>query len=100
MVSEFISMVSERDPELAQTLARKIEDMRAADAALVRAAEKELAELRRSRPKLGFQLREGHSINELFDTSALPDPALIESHMRLGLKARLIVERLERRHHE
>jgi len=100
MASEFVSMVSERDPELAQTLARRIEEMRAADAALVRAAETELAELRQSRPKPGFQLRDGHSIDELFDTSALPNPALIERNIRLGLKTRLVVERLERRHHE
>ncbi|MBT2446044.1 hypothetical protein J7F03_02855 [Streptomyces sp. ISL-43] len=100
MMSDFISMVAEQDPKLAEILAKRIADMRTADDALVKAAEFELAELHQKRPKSIFVLRNAHPIGEFFTKPPSPDPELVGRRARIGLAARSVIERVERRHHE
>ncbi|MFI8835250.1 hypothetical protein ACIGPN_30340 [Streptomyces afghaniensis] len=99
MLSDFISMVSERDPALAEILATRIEEMQAADAGLAREAEAELAELHRSRPKSVFESGDGHTIEEFFRRPMSPSSELVERRARIGLAARLVIEKMEQRHH-
>ncbi|MBT2407533.1 MULTISPECIES: hypothetical protein [unclassified Streptomyces] len=100
MMSDFIAMVAEQDPKLAEILAKRIADIRTADAALVKAGEFELAELHQKRPKSIFGLRNVHPISEFFAKPPSPDPELVERRARIGLSARSVIERMERRHHE
>lgn len=99
MTSEFIARVSAEDPVLAEKLATRIEQLRDMDRALVEAADAELAELRQHRPRFSPVLREGNSIEELFDVRTLPDPEFVRDLMRHRRLAWVIVDRLERRHH-
>jgi hypothetical protein len=99
MQSTFVAMVAERDPALAAALPEKFEQLRARDRALVEAAERELAEIRRNRPRFVPTARDESSVEGLFDPRAVPDPDIVAGLIRSGRLALLVVDRLEGRHH-
>lgn len=100
MDSEFLRSVAMIDPALAKAAEKGIKKLAASDRALVVAVEKDLKQLREGRLQFETPSREdGYPIDSIFDQRFSPPQRFLEGLLNQARSARLIVDRLEARHH-
>lgn len=95
----------DHDPELAATLASRLNALRALDRSRVEVAEEEFARIRLRRPsfnqgrKVGETvavIRHGSSVTDFFEGQAIPEPELVEILTENAKLAWEVVKTLER----